>query len=55
MKEFQYRQKKLLEYLIELNDFKPVRYFSEKLSCSDKTAKSHFGLYHLYSSTKKKH
>ena len=37
MKELQYRQKKLLEYLIELNDFKPVRYFSEKLSCSDKT------------------
>ena len=40
MKELQYRQKKLLEYLIELNDFKPVRYFSEKLSCSDKTIRN---------------
>ena len=34
MKELQYRQKKLLQYLIELNDFKPVRYFSERLSVS---------------------
>ena len=40
MKELQYRQKKLLEYLIELNDFKPVRYFSERLSCSDKTIRN---------------
>lgn len=40
MKELQYRQKKLLQYLIELNDFKPVRYFAEKLSCSDKTVRN---------------
>ena len=40
MKELQYRQKKLLQYLIELNDFKPVRYFSERLSCSDKTIRN---------------
>lgn len=40
MKNLQYRQKKLLQYLIELNDFRPVRYFAKKISCSDKTIRN---------------
>lgn len=40
MKELQCRQKKLLQYLLKYNDFKPVKHFAELLSCSDKTIRN---------------
>ena len=40
MDNINYRQKNLLKLLVEINSFKPVKYFAEKLSCSDKTVRN---------------